>query len=163
MKIEITKEEYINLLDLLSLASWVLVSHKTKLDPRIEKYDAVIQKFYALAAEMGRKDLIEYDTVRRKYQPTKAFEDTSHSLEFIDEFVDHSFWDELIIRFTERDAARQAGGYEQLNLLSHKDRHALVDPIEDRYAGEFDKHGIDRLQIVEPFWRDASTPVRTHD
>ena len=163
MKIEITKEEYNDVLDMFHMASWVLISHNTREDPRIEKYDSIIQKFYALAREMGRGDLIEYDPGSRKYHPTKAFEDTSRSLEFIDDFVDHSFWDELIIRFAERDAARQAGGYEKLDLLGHEDRHALVDPIEDRYAEEFNEHGIEHLEIVEHFGPDASIPVSTHD
>lgn len=163
MKIEITKEEYVDLLDLLHMASWVLASHKTTVEPQIEKYDWIIQKFYALAGEMGRGDLIKYDPGRGKYHPTKAFEDTSRSLEFIDEFVDHSFWDELIVRFAERDAARQAGGYEKLDLLSHEDRHALVDPFEERYAEEFNERGIEQLEIVERFSGDASKPVATHD
>ncbi len=163
MKFDITKEEYADLLDLFHIANWVLVSHKTEMDPRIEKYDAIIQKFYALAGEIERGDLIEYDSVNRKYRPTRAFENTSRSLELIDEFVDHSFWDELIIRFAERDASRQAGGYEQLDQLDHEGRHAVIDPIEKRYADEFNEHGIDRLEIVEQFGRIAGMPVATHD
>jgi hypothetical protein len=163
MKIEITKEEYVDLLDLFHIASWVLVSHKTTVDPRVEKFEIIIQKFYALAREMGRGNLVEYDPGRGRYRPTKAFEDMSPSLEFIDEFVDHSFWDELIARFAERDAARQAGGYEKLDLLSHEDRHALVDPFEERYAEEFNERGIDRLEIVERFSGDVLKPAATHD
>ena len=163
MNVEITKEEYIYLLDLLHMANWVLVSHKTTVEPQIEKYDWIIQKFYVLAGEMGRGDLIEYDPGRGKYHLTKAFEDTSRSLEFIDEFVDHSFWDELIVRFAERDAARKAGSYEKLDLLSHEDRHALVDPFEERYAEEFNERGIEQLEITERFSGDASKPVATHD
>jgi hypothetical protein len=163
MKIEITNEEYVDLLDLLHIANWVLVSHKTQVDPLVEKLEMIIQKFYALAREMGRGDLVEYDPGRGKYHPTKALEDTSRSLEFIDEFVDHSFWDELIVRFAERDAARQAGGYEKLDLLGHEERHAFVDPFEERYAEEFNERGIERLEIVEHFGHDASTPVATHD
>ncbi len=162
MKIEITKEEYIDVLDLLHIASWVLFSHKTTVDPRVEKYDLIIQKFYSLAREIGRGDLVEYDPGKGKYHPTKALEDTSRSLEFIDEFVDHSFWDELVARFAERDAARQAGGYEKLDQLSHEDRHALVDPFEERYVEEFNERGIDRLEIVERF-SGNSKPIATHD
>ncbi len=163
MKIEITKEEYVDLLDLLHIASWVLVSHKTEVDPQIEKYDFIIQRFYALAAEMGRGDLIEYDRGRKRYHPTRAFEDTSHAPGFIDDFVDHSFWDELIIRFAERDAARQAEGYDKLDLLNHEDRHALEGPLEERYTEEFNEHGIERLEIVEQFSGEALKRTVTHD
>lgn len=163
MNVEITKEEYRDLLDLLHIASWVLVAHKTEKDPRTEKYDTVIQKFYALAEEMGSGSLIEHDSHAGKYHPTREFEESSNVMDFIDEFVDHAFWDELIIRLAERDASRQVGGYEQLDLLSHEDRHALEDPLEERYSGEFNENGINRLEIVERFGDDASTPVTTHD
>ncbi len=163
MKIEITNEEYMDFLDLLHIANWVLVSHKTKVDPRIEQYDAIIQKIYARAKDAGRGDLVEFDSLRGKYRPTKAFEDASHSLEFIDEFVDHSFWDELIVRFAERDAARQTGGYEKLDEMAHENRHILVDPLEKKYADEFNERGIDRLEIIEHFGSLAGVPVRTHD
>lgn len=163
MKIDITKEEYVDLLDLFHIANWVLVAHKTTVDPQVEKLETIIQKFYAMAGEMGLGDLVEFDPARGKYRPTKKLEETSRSMEFIDEFVDHSFWDELIVRFAERDAARQADGYEKLDLLGHEERHAFVDPFEERYAEEFNERGIERLEIVDQFSGDASRPVATHD
>jgi hypothetical protein len=163
MKIDITKEEYVDLLDLFHIANWVLVAHKTTVDPQAEKLETILQKFYAIAGEMGLGDLVEYDPARRKYLPTKKLEETSRATEFIDEFVDHSFWDELIVRFAERDAARQAGGYDKLDQLGHEERHAFVDPFEDRYAEEFNERGIERLEIVDQFSGDASRPVATHD
>ncbi len=163
MKIEITQEEYRDLLDLLHIANWILVFHKTKIEPATEKYDAVIQKIYALAAEAGLGNLIEHNPATGKYRPTSAFEDSSNSLKAIDEFVDHSFWDELIIRFAERDASRQVGGYEQLDQLDHQGRHAVLDPIEKRYADEFNERGIDRLEIVEQFGRLMGKSMATHD
>ncbi len=161
MKVEITKEEYLEFLDLIHVASWVLVGHKTEPDPRIEKYNKVIQKFYALAGDMGYAGLVEYDATAGKYRPSKSLADTSPTWQFIDEFVDHAFWDELIIRFTERDAARKIGGYEELNRLSHADMHALEDPIEDRYSKEFNDNGIERLEVIEQF--GGRQPVVTHD
>ncbi len=163
MKVDITKEEYLDVLDLLHIAGWVLVAHKTGDDPRTGKYDRIMQKFYALAAEAGAGNLIEYDRRTGKYYPTREFEESSRVMDFVDEFVDHSFWDELIIRFAERDAARQAGGYEQLNLMSREDQRALEDPAEDQYAEEFDEHGIDRLEIVERFGDHDDSKPETHD
>jgi hypothetical protein len=163
MKIDITNDEYVDLLDLFHIANWVLVAHKTTVDPQVEKLETILQKFYAMAGEMGLGDLVEYDPARVKYRPTKKLEETSRATEFIDEFVDHSFWDELIVRFAERDAARQAGGYDKLDQLGHEERHAFVDPFEDRYADEFNERGIERLELVDRFGHDASTPVATHD
>jgi hypothetical protein len=161
MKVEISKEEYLELLDLVHIASWVLIFHKTATDPRIEKYDRIAQKLYALAKDMGYVGLINYDPESKKYRPSKTLEETTETWQFIDEFVDRSFWDELTIRFIERDAARQAGSYEQLNQLTHEERHALEDPIEEKYSREFDDNGIEHLEIVEKFGN--AKPVVTHD
>ncbi len=161
MKVEISKEEYLELLDLVHIASWVLVFHKTETDPRIDKYDRITQKLYTLAKDMGYAGLIDYDPASRKYRPSKSLEETAGTWQFIDEFVDHSFWDELAIRFTERDAARTAGGYEQLNRLGHEERHELEDPIEEKYLKEFDENGIEHLEIVERYGNGKA--VVTHD
>ncbi len=161
MKVEISKEEYLELLDMVHIASWVLVFHKTEPDPRIDRYDRITQKLYALAKDMGYAGLINYDPRSKKYRPSKTLEETTDTWQLIDEFVDRSFWDELVIRFTERDAARKAGSYEQLDQLSHEERHALEDPIEEKYSKEFDDNGIEHLEIEEHY--GSSTPVVTHD
>jgi len=161
MKVEVSKEEYLELLDLVHIASWVLVFNKTEPDPRVDKYDGITQKLYALANDMGYADLVAYNPESGKYRASKTMEETTGTGVLIDEFVDRSFWDELVIRFTERDAGREVGGYERLEQMGHEDRHALEDPIEEMYLKEFDDNGIEHLEIVEPYV--GSKPVVTHD
>ena len=163
MKIDITKEEYRDLLDLLYMANWVLHAHKTKEDPRARPYDKVMQKIYSSARATGFGRLIEYDPHDRRYYPTREFEDTTKTEEFIDEFVDDSFWDELVYRLSERDAAHRLGGYAQFRLLSPEDRTALETPDRERYSEEFNKNGIDHLVIAEVFGMSAAKPVKTSD
>jgi hypothetical protein len=163
MKIEITKPEYRDLLDLLYIAEWVLIAHKTGDDPRTKPYDKLIQKFYSHAKEAGYDRLVEHDPLTRDHYTTREFEEASKATVFIDEFVDDSFWDELIIRLAERDAAHQAGGYEQLGLLNPADKHALQAPIEERYSEEFNGHGLDHVVLGHQFGIDLTKPVKTSD
>ena len=163
MKIDITKEEYRDILDLLYVANWVLHAHKTEEDPRTRPYDKVMQKIYSSARATGFGRLIEYDPHDRRYYPTQEFEDTTKTEEFIDEFVDDSFWDELVYRLSERDAAHRVGGYAQFRLLSPEDRTALETPDRERYSEEFNKNGIDHLVIAEVFGMSAAKPVKTSD
>ncbi len=163
MKIELTKEEYRYLLDLLYTANWVLNAHKAEEDPRTKPYDKVIQKIYSLARPTGFGSLIEYDPHDRRYYPTGEFEDATEAAEFIDEYVDDTFWDELVYRLSERDAAHRVGGYEQFRLLSPEDRTALETPAHERYAEEFKKNGIQHLVITEEFGLSAAKPVKTSD
>ena len=163
MKIETTKEEFRDLLDLLYMANWVLNAHKTEEDPRTKPYDKVIQKIDSFARAAGFGRLIEYDPHDRRYYPTQEFEDTTKAAGFVDEFVDDSFWDELVYRLSERDAAHRVGGFEQFRLLGLEDRTALETPFRERYSEEFNNNGIDHLVIAEEFDMSAVKPVKTSD
>jgi hypothetical protein len=163
MKLDVTKEEYRDLLDLLYMGNWVLHAHKTEEDPRMKSYDTVIQKVYSSAGAAGFGPLIQHDPGDGRYYPTPEFEDMTKAVTFIDEFVDDSFWDELVFRLAERDVAHRVGGYEQLRLLSPDDRTALLTPAEERYSDEFYRNGLDHLVLAEEFGPGAVKPVETSD
>lgn len=163
MNVGITKEEFIDILEMLHIASWVLVAHKTEDDPRTRKYGRIMQKFLALAKEAGAGELVEYDPEAGKYHPSSTFEESSRSRDFIHEFEDDTFWDELLDRLTERDLERQVGGYENLRTLSPEDRALFETPIRERYAQELTENGLERFEIVERFGSNIPRPAATHD
>jgi hypothetical protein len=163
MNIDISEEEYRHLLDVLQMADWVIHAFESEKDPHTEPYDKVIQKFYALARDMGQERMVAYDPKLKEYSLTREFDDSSLSREFIDEFTEENFWDELIHRLTERDIARKVGGYDQLDGLSMTERFIYEGPIMGRYVQEFDDHGLDRLEIVESFGQAAVARLPTHD
>lgn len=158
MNVEITKEEYDKLLDLLYIADTVLTGHKTEADPRTAPYEKIVQKFHALAGEMGQAGKIEYDRDLGKYFPAAKLEEASEARKFLDEFADETFWHELIYRFTERDLERRIGGYEKLRSLRLEERFELETPIEEKYLEEFEEYGIERLEIVERFDLEGGKP-----
>lgn len=163
MHIDITKEEYRDLLDLLHMADWVMHAHDTEEPLGTERYDRVIQKIYALAKDMGHGRLIKYDHKLKEYFPTREFEDNTGSWEFIEDFTEETFWDELIHRLTDRDVARKVGGYEHMDKLNMTERFAHEGPIAERYSKEFEENGLDRLEIVEQFAQDEQGRTQTHD
>ncbi len=150
MNIEITEEEHEKLLDLLSIAESVLTGHKDA-DERTEPYVKVVQKFYDLAKETDQSEKIAFDRDLSRYIYTKARDESSEIRKMLDEYVDETFWHELIYRFTERDLERQLGGYDNVLDLPQEERFAVETSIEERYLEEFEEHGIDRLEIVEQF------------
>ncbi len=158
MNIEIGKEEYAKLVDLLYIAGLVVTGNKTRDTPATKPYEAVIQKFYALAPQMDEGDRIVYDFDLEKFLPAKSLEESSSARSLLDEFIDESFWHELIARLTDRDLEHQAGGAEKLQTISPDERFDLETPIEERYLEEFEQHGIERLHIVENFQRPADKP-----
>src|SRR3972149_7905870 len=63
--------------------------------------------------------LIEYSKDFHEYMPTRKYEDTCSAMEFIEEFENESFWDELIDRLAERDTIREVGeaGFKALKPI----------------------------------------------
>ncbi|MFQ5930304.1 MAG: hypothetical protein ACE5MK_11445 [Acidobacteriota bacterium] len=144
MKINITKKEYLTLLEILEIADWVLHAHHTEERSETRKYREIEQKILSYAKDMGFENLVSYDSQVERYFPTRKFEDTSPSMEFVREFENDSFWEELVDRLVERDLIRQVGE-ERLLSMAIGERFEREEPLEKRYADEFYNHGLDNL------------------
>jgi hypothetical protein len=163
MNIEISAKEYRDLLDILHLADVVMSGHRTEEDKRTEGHRALIQKFYALARVAGLDRLINFDKSEEKYFPTRDFEQSSVAHVVLDEFGDHYFWDELISRLTERDAAQMAGGTVRVGM-NEVDRQHAKGHIRQRYLEEFSANGVANLAVIERFSpAEGMTLAKTSD
>ena len=146
MKINITKKEYRLLLDVFSIATWVMNSHKFEPDPQSVPYDDLEQKFMAFAKDFGFKNLVEYDKKIEKYFHTPEYEDSESDMQFIDEFEDDSFWEKLVSNLAKRDLINEIG-VEQFEKMESLDRFKKVNEIAKKYNDEFEKNGIKNLII----------------
>jgi len=146
MKINITKKEYRLLLDVFSIATWVMNSHKYESDPKSVPYENLEQKFMAFAKEFGFKNLIEYDKKMEKYYPTPEYEDSESDMKFIDEFENDSFWEKLGSNLAKRDIINEIG-VEQFEKMETLERFKKVAEIEAKYHDEFEKNGIKNLIV----------------
>jgi len=93
---------------------------------------------------MGFDELVDYASHLKRYFPTREFEETSPGREFIREFEDDTFWDELVQRLVERDLIRQAGE-EKLLSMTPEERFEAEEHLEKRYADEFYNNGLENL------------------
>lgn len=157
IEIGLSRDELRRLLHMVYIASWVMGAHETVEDPRVAPYDALEQKLYGLAARHGfagktgnpDDDLLDYAEELQKYFPTLVL-DESEVRDFLDEYDDDTFWDELTFRLAERDAIREVGGVEQYAELSPIERITRTGHFESLYADEFYEHGLDNVRIVRP-------------
>lgn len=163
MNIEITSQEYRDLLDILHIADVVMSGHRREEDLRSARHRALVRKLYSLAKGVGLGALMNHDELTQTYAPTAQFEETTIAHKALDEFSDHLFWDELITRLSVRDAAEVAGGLERLNAMSDGERQAAEGPIRQNYVSEFSKNGIANLVLIERFDEGGSAAVRTSD
>ena len=69
-------------------------------------------------------------------------------MEFIEEFENESFWNELLERLVERDLLRQLGE-KTVEGLDPEEREIREEPYRRVYGDEFAMHGVDRLEILD--------------
>jgi hypothetical protein len=144
MKLNLTKDEYRLLLDLVYLGDWMVSAHDEKIDAKEpSKYEALVQKVLSCASETEFATLVERSADDGKFYTTRQFEEDG-VMNIIYEYDEESFWMELIDRLAERDIrAAQPDGH----LPPFKEYLELAGPIEEKYAQEFESHGLQRLQL----------------
>ena len=163
MKIEITPQEYLDLLDILHIADVIMSGHRREEDNRTERHRSLIQKMYGHARSEGHERLIRYNEATKAYEPTEEFERTTLAHAVVEEFEDHLFWDGLINRLTIRDATQIVGSLERLNAMSASERQTVEGPIRQRYFYEFRTNGIANLEVVYRQSYDNDVSVKTSD
>jgi hypothetical protein len=146
MQVDFSKEEYRTFLEILEIADWVLFAHRTDEPENRKKYHNFEQKIFRFAEEMGFRNLIMYDEEMGKYFPTREHDENSSVMPFIEEFEEATFWDELADRLADRDMLRKIGEKKLLSMTREQRFLAHCD-FEEKYQEEFQKHGIERLEI----------------
>lgn len=145
MKIEFSKNELKNLIELLYFGEFMFDTSREKYPDKREKYEKLLQKIYKIAYQNGMKDFLEPS--EGKIYPTREFEEDEFIWSVIDEFEDESFWQELMIMLSERDIMEKMSIDEYRNL-SMAERIKLETEHEEPYQEEFAKNGIKNLKIL---------------
>jgi hypothetical protein len=145
MKINFTKKEFRNLLDLVYLGNWVMTANDTEDDEEKSKYEEITQKIYSFAKEFGCEHLIEYDSEFEEYIETAEFEDSEVS-EYLEEFEENNFWETLSMRLAERDFLKEIKPGE-FNKIPLNEKIMKTQEHEQKWVEEFSKNGIDNLKI----------------
>ncbi len=139
MKINITKKQYKQLLDLAYLGEWQANSARLVQD-RITELDDIVQYIYSFAKDFGFDDQIEYEKKYDTYFPTAEFE------ERLQPIIDHNdndvFWNELVNRLAKRDIKESEETFESNDAYVRK-----LFELEGRYEEEFEEHALKKLRI----------------
>jgi hypothetical protein len=146
MKINFTKKEYRTLLDIIHIADWVMHAHDTEGRTDTQEYETLFQKLFSFAEEMGYDDLIEYAKEDDKYYPNFNFESESLAENYIQEFENNSFWEELTSRLARRDVLK-AKNAESAAELSEEEWFQSVIEAEEKWIKEFDEFDLDRIAV----------------
>ncbi len=142
--IEITNKHLLNLIKAVYLSDWVINAHRMS-----DEIDADSRSFeqyvFGMLYNAGCKDLIDFHPQLNMYFVNNDLEESFH--EFIDDYDDETFWDELASRLAERDYYEKNEPKNSETDKQRAKRVAEIFSIEDKYYEEFEKDGIARLSI----------------
>ena len=148
MKVNITKKEYEKLLDVFYIADWIMNGFYSEDRVETKVYRDLEQKFFSLAKEFGVDDLVELDREEGEFYPTRKFEEESVALEFIEEYEEESFWDELIERLAKRDFLEKHGPDVENIVLKDKDIQKELEDLKEKYTREFEENALNKLRLA---------------
>jgi hypothetical protein len=151
MHLRFSDEELRTLVEMVSLATDVANHHQQEGgQPGYARFEAIEHKILETAKHSGLGDIIEIDPARNKNRVTEKFQKDSYFQQCLEEFRNSAFWEELMIRLTERDVIREIGEKDYL-ALSDTDREAMTRPLEKRYWKKFVHDGVHPLHWIEHY------------
>ena len=142
VQINLTKEQYKTLVEMVELGRWMADSTRAK---TIKRYDEMEQLVFSFTKQAGLEECIDYDDETRMFFPVREFEEAV-LFPLKEEYDDYTFWDELAHRLADRDMLKQFGEKE-LARMPAEERHDVQDALVAKYEDESVAHGLDRLEI----------------
>lgn len=144
MEIKFTKEQYENLMKLVYLGNWMVNAIRT--DDRVEKYDELKHYIFSFAKDAGLDRYIDYDEKSGKYYPSIELEQDAEIEQYMDDYNDENFWEDLIHNLARRDLI-EAYGEDAIKKMSLGELFEKEEPFIEKYADEVETHGIKNLVI----------------
>ncbi len=142
---DLSPAEYRALLDLLFIGDTVLHSYAGD-RPETETHRRALDKLLDQADAYGCGDWRE----RRDeggWGFTERMERESRANEWLEDFEDRTFWEQLIQRLADRDLRRRGEAADGEPDAAQQRRRRLA---ERGYAREFDINGLDHVELARP-------------
>ena len=127
---------------MIEIADWVMNAFHPTDRVDTKEYRSLRNKMLSYSEEMGMKDCYKKDG--ETYYETVEYEENAKHFDFMDEYDEQSFWEQLVTRFVDRDYAQQYGD-EEVDFETKA--HRLTE-IEKRYADEINKFGLSNIVIA---------------
>ena len=133
MKIELTEQQYRDLLDLVYIGNWVINS--TRENDRIKEYDQVESLIFSHCLQHKMSKLVEL--YQGELSPSRRFADGGIH-DAIEHYEDIIFYEILAEELALRDMDGEP--------LTRENYGALLERI-DTYLSEFDRNGTDNISV----------------
>lgn len=136
--LELTETQMQDLLQLVYSGEWMAQAYGTS--EHAKDYEELLQQLYTVAHNNGIESDVEYDKKLGGYVPTAEFE--SYCDELIQQYDEHTFWEELIMRLATKEL-HENGGEGLASAEYEKQLNVLIK----KYELECNTYGIDNFVI----------------
>ena len=148
MHLRFTDDELSTLSEMLTLACWATFwNHKPGADEGVARFDDMLEKILSRMQHHGLGGEVEDDPERQRLRLRKDKEESSFYAQCYDEMRSETFWEELVVRMTDRELNKRHGK-AVLEAMSEAERKVLAEPISKRYWQEFTSQGLDNLHVI---------------
>lgn len=134
--LELTETQMQDMLQMVYLGEWMTQAYGS--NEHAQEYEELIQKLYEVAHNNGIESDVNYDKKLGGYVPTDEFE--SFCDELIQQYDEHTFWEELIMRMATKELQAQGG-----ETLSSVEYEKQLQILIRKYEQECNEHGIEHL------------------
>lgn len=145
MRIELSKEEYFKLFELIYIGEWVLNCRNVGENEDTKEYTEAMGKYLSYAKEFGFEDFV--DEYSSGFEPSRKFEDESRAHTFLNQYDNDVFWDELIERLAKRDVVKKHGKQSITRIYKDENLFNELQEVKKEYSKEFSKNGLKELKI----------------
>ena len=145
IEMSFTKDE-LRLLVKLLYTGYYVCDRDDDSDSEKKSKESLIDRFLQSAHAYKAMDGIEYET---KFD--KHFFDADHEdliLEDYNDFIEETFWDELIFRLGRRDFLN-AVGEAKIGNMEDIERITEEEKYQEKYIKEIEENGIERIGIMK--------------
>ncbi len=143
MKLELTKEQFKELVMASEVYSWIFGGVAEERGEDFQKYEKISDYLLEKAKEAGLKELYEdfEGTLILNEKISKKLEETIH------EYNENEFWDTLVTALGKRDFWQTVTKEEEMKIKKEKWLPERVHTFYDKYWDEVNQYGVDRLKI----------------
>lgn len=145
MKIDLSKEEYLKLMELIYIGDWVLHSHIEGEREETKDYQLATQKYLSFAKDFGYEDLVDESSTG--YEVSRQFEDESQAYTHLNQYDNEVFWDELTERLARRDLVIKHGKNVITKVYKDEQLFNELEDIKEKYNDVFSKEGLKNLSL----------------
>jgi len=144
MVLNISDDQFEKLIKLTYLGMWVADANFQQTETSLKEIEQLI--FQEAKERKAFQNLIQYNETEKRYYPTNVLHEDEVINNYLDDYEENCFWEELIDRLTKKSLIEEYGLEEILKMDSSRRMEAEKLLIE-KYQTEFENNGIKNLKI----------------